>query len=168
MIISHMGKRPKIHKTSFVAENAQIIGNVELGEHSSVWFGAVLRGDVNKIRIGKNSNIQDNSVLHGTETNSTSVNEGVSVGHGAIVHGCRIKSNCIIGMGSVILSGAVVGENCIIAAGAVVKENENIPPGSLVAGVPAKIMRKLTEKDIEKIKNNALEYLRLKREYRNL
>lgn len=131
----------------FVHEKAVVEGSVELGENVSVWAGAVIRGDEGTIKIGNNSNIQDNCVVHG----SAVVGENVTVGHAAVVHGCKIGSNVIIGMNATILSGAVVGEWCIIAAGSVVRENQKIPPNSLVAGVPAKVKRSLADSDRERI-----------------
>ena len=163
MIKAYKGKNSKIHKSVFLAETATIIGDVSIGEKSSVWYGVVLRGDENGIIIGKNTNIQDNSVLHGQY--GTRIGDNVTLGHGAIAHGCIINSNCIIGMGAIVLSRAEVGENCIIGAGAVVKEGDKIPAGSLAVGIPAKVVRKLSDKDIQAIKNNAKGYRELAESY---
>ncbi len=141
----------------FVHGRAVVEGSVELGENVSVWAGAVIRGDEGKVRVGKNSSIQDNCVLHG---HKLEIGENVTVGHGAIVHGCKIGSNVIIGMNATILSGAVVGEWCIIAAGSVVRENQEIPANSLVAGVPAKVKRELTEQDRERITESWKDYVK--------
>ena len=132
----------------FVHEKAVVEGSVELGENVSVWAGAVIRGDEGRIRIGKNSNIQDNCVLHG---HKLEIGENVTVGHGAIVHGCKIGNNVLVGMGAIILDNAEIGDWCIIAAGSVVREGQKIPANSLVAGVPAKVKRELASLDRERI-----------------
>ncbi len=152
-------------KNIFIAENAKIIGDVRIGDYVSIWFGAVIRADINYIEIGKESNIQDLSVLHVTEELPCVIGERVTIGHNAIVHGAKIGDECLIGMGAVILDGARIGKNCVIAAGAVVKENQEIPSGVLVAGVPAKIKRELTEEEKEMLGKHALEYVRLAQRY---
>jgi carbonic anhydrase/acetyltransferase-like protein (isoleucine patch superfamily) len=139
------GREPVLHPNTFVADGAKLIGAVRMHEFSSVWFNAILRGDINRIEIGRYSNIQDNSVLHVTDENATIVGDFVTVGHNATLHGCVVKEHCLIGMGAVVLGGAVIGEGSIVAAGAVVRENEMVPPFSLVAGVPAKVVKKLPE-----------------------
>lgn len=152
LIKSVQGFTPKIAKDVYLAENATIIGEVEIGEGSSVWFNAVLRGDVGGIRLGKNVNIQDGCMLHATYGKSTvEVGDNVSVGHNAIVHGAKICNNVLIGMGAVVMDNVVVGENSIIAAGAVVTKNTNIEPGSLYAGIPAKKIKDVTPEQAESV-----------------
>lgn len=153
-----------IDKSAYIAKTAELIGDVTIGPESSVWNGAVLRADQSTISLGTASNIQDNAVLHVDPQYPITLKDHVSIGHGAIVHGCTIASNCIIGMGSIILNGAHIGRDCIIAAGTVVKENQTIPAGSLVAGVPGRIIRPLTPADKEKIRANALEYVKLSKQ----
>lgn len=161
MIRKLKGIEPKIHEDTFIADTASIIGDVNIGEGTSIWYGAVLRGDIENITIGKFSNIQDNATVH-TETDiPTKVGDYTVVGHNAIVHGCTVGDNCLIGMGSIILNGAVIGDNCIIGAGTVVTEGKNIPPNSLVMGVPGKVVRQVTEEEIDAIRKNALRYNRL-------
>ena len=155
-----------IDKTVFVAKGAKIIGDVTIGEGSSIWFNAVVRGDEYPVTIGKNSNVQDNAVIHVGEGFSCTVGDEVSIGHGAIVHGCEVGDGTLIGMGATILNGAKIGKNCIIGAGALVSENKVIPDNSVVIGVPGKVVREMTEDDlasrrrnIEVYKNSAVEYL---------
>lgn len=143
---------------NFIAENATVKGNVTLGEGTSVWFGAVIRGDWSPITIGSHSNIQDNCVIHVSEEKGVSIGDYVSVGHGAVVHSCDIASNVLVGINSTVLHGSRIGENCIIAAGAVVPPGKEIPPNSMVMGVPAKIVRELKEEEIISIRENAEEY----------
>ena len=152
---------PVIHEDTFIADTAMVIGDVNIGEGTSIWYGAVLRGDIENITIGRFSNIQDNATVH-TETDiPTKVGNYTVVGHNAIVHGCTIGDNCLIGMGSIILNRAVIGDNCIIGAGTVVTEGKNIPSNSLVMGVPGKVVRQVTDEEIEAIKKNALRYNKL-------
>ncbi len=154
-----LGKTPVFGKNCFLAENAVVIGDTILGDNCSVWFGAVLRGDVNYIKIGNNVNIQDNAVIHGTYQKSpTNIGDNVSIAHGAIVHGCTIHDNVLIGMNAVVLDDAVIHSNCIVAAGAVVTKGTVIESGSLYAGTPAKKIKEisvdLTESLINRITNN--------------
>lgn len=158
MIKNLKGVKPIIHEDAFVAETADVIGDVEIGEGSSVWYGAVLRGDIEDIKIGKYSNIQDNATVH-TETHiPTRIGDYTVVGHNAIVHGCTIGNNSLIGMGSTILNRAIIGNNCIIGAGTVVTEGKIIPDNSMVIGIPGKIVRQVTEEEVEAIKTNAIRY----------
>ncbi len=144
------GISPKIGKNVFLAENAVIIGDVEIGDNCSIWYGAVIRGDVNAIRIGNNVNIQDNAVIHATyKRNGTNIGNSVSIAHGAIVHACDIKDNVLIGMNAVVLDAAVIESYCVIAAGAVVPKNMLVKSGSLLAGVPAKKIKELDARLIE-------------------
>ncbi|PIN69726.1 gamma carbonic anhydrase family protein [Candidatus Woesearchaeota archaeon CG11_big_fil_rev_8_21_14_0_20_43_8] len=157
----YLDKKPKIHDSCFIADNATMIGDVVIAENSSVWFGAVIRGDENSIRIDRNTNIQDNVVLHISLDHSLHIGENVTIGHGAIVHGCTIKSDSMIAMGAIIMDGAKIGRNCIIGAGAVVTENMDIPDGSIIVGIPAKVLRKATEDDRKRIQKNWQEYVEL-------
>ena len=160
MIRSYKGVRPTIPATCFVDESAQIIGDVVLGEHASIWMNAVVRGDVNSIRIGANSNVQDCSVLHGQRNlYPVIVGDWVTIGHNATVHGCVVEDMCVIGMGARVLNNSRVGEGCIIAAGSVVPENTVVPPRTLWAGVPAKLRRRLEDKDHALILEYAQNYL---------
>ncbi|MEI7421540.1 MAG: gamma carbonic anhydrase family protein [Prolixibacteraceae bacterium] len=146
-----LGKTPVFGRNCFLAENAVVIGDTEMGDNCSVWFGAVIRGDVNSIRIGNNVNIQDNAVIHGTfEKSATTIGDNVSIAHGAIVHGCTIHKNVLIGMNSVVLDDAVIHSNSIVAAGAVVTKGTVVESGSVYAGSPAK---KIKEISIELIEN---------------
>jgi carbonic anhydrase/acetyltransferase-like protein (isoleucine patch superfamily) len=139
------GKTPKIHTSVFVAPTASVIGDVVIGEGSSVWPSAVIRGDFNKITIGKYTSVQDNTVIHTTPWNPAKIGDYVTIGHGAIIHAATVESNCLIGMNAVILDGSKIGENSIIGAGGVVMENTEIPPNSLAVGVPAKVVRTFDE-----------------------
>jgi carbonic anhydrase/acetyltransferase-like protein (isoleucine patch superfamily) len=160
MIRSYLGHRPVIPSSCYVDVSAQVLGEVELGEHASVWMNAVLRGDVNSIRVGAHSNVQDCSVLHGMRhTHRVEVGDWVTIGHNATVHGCLIEDACLIGMGSTILNNARIGEGSIIAAGALVPENTVVPANTLWAGVPAKERRRLVAKDREAILQYARNYV---------
>ncbi len=148
MIIPFRDKTPQVSPEAFVAETATLIGDVTVGQDSSVWYGAVIRGDCSPIAIGRGSNIQDNAVLHTELEHPLTVGDNVTVGHGAVVHCSSVGSNTLIGMGAILLDGAVIGDHCIIGAGAVVKENAVVPPGSMMVGVPAKCVRELSEAQI--------------------
>ncbi|TDT47617.1 gamma carbonic anhydrase family protein [Fonticella tunisiensis] len=161
MIRNYFEKLPKIHSEAFVADSADVIGDVEVGEGSSIWYRAVLRGDINSIRIGKNTNVQDGAVIHNDYKSPAVIGDNVTIGHNAIVHGATIKDNCLIGMGAVILNDAVIGENCIIGAGAIVTQGKVIPPESLVLGAPGRVVRSLTLEEIESIRRNADIYVNL-------
>lgn len=151
---------PEIHSTAYIAEDADIIGRVKIGAYSSVWFHATIRGDINDIEIGEYTNIQDNCVLHVSDMRKPPLKIGnyVTVGHSAILHSCNIKDGALIGMGACILDGAEIGEYAVIGAKALVTENKKIPPRTLVVGVPAKVVRELTDEEVEKLKESALEY----------
>ncbi|MBQ6846673.1 MAG: gamma carbonic anhydrase family protein [Oscillospiraceae bacterium] len=155
------GISPKIGENVFIADNAAVIGNVEIGSDSSVWFGAVLRGDEGKITIGHSTNIQDNATMHA----NTKTGNGVTIGHNAIVHGCEIGDNVLIGMGATVLDGAIIGEDSIVGAGALVTGKKVFPPRSLIIGSPALLKRELTETEVESIRHNAEEYVNLKNKY---
>ncbi|PNR92303.1 gamma carbonic anhydrase family protein [Petrotoga sp. 9PWA.NaAc.5.4] len=156
---------PEISEDVFLAPDCQIIGNVKIGKGSSIWFNTTLRGDIGPINIGEYTNIQDNSVVHIDSNFPVIIGNRVTVGHNAIIHGCEIADNCLIGMGAIILNGAKIGESCLIGAGTLITENKIIPPYSLVIGVPGRIVRNLTEEEIEKLKNSAKEYYNLSKKY---
>ena len=161
IILPVQGKSPRYDNSCFIAENATIVGDVEMGKDCSVWFTAVIRGDVNAIRIGDRTNIQDGAVIHCTyEKAATTIGNEVSIGHRAIVHGSTIKDNVLIGMGAIVMDKAVVNENCIIAAGAVVLENKVCEAGHIYAGVPAKKVKKLSDQQIENMKKTAGNYIK--------
>lgn len=167
MILPYQNKLPKIDPSVLIAEGAFIIGDVEIGKDSSIWFNTVIRGDVNYIRIGERTNIQDLTMVHVTYKKfPTFIGNDISIGHSAIIHGCRIDDYVVIGMGAKILDNAHVHSNSFVAAGAVVKEGFVVPEGTLAAGVPAKIIRDLTPEQIEKIKQNAKNYLFYCEQYR--
>ena len=166
MLISYNNISPKIAPNVFIAPNATIIGDVEIGEESGVWFNTVIRGDVHYIRIGPKTNIQDLCMCHCTLNKwPLIIGEGVTVGHSAVVHGCIVKDYCLIGMGARILDGAQVGPYAFVAAGAVVREGFVVPEYSLVAGVPAAVKRRLTDKEIENLTASAARYVNYKNTY---
>lgn len=160
MILPYLNIYPKIHDSVLIAEGAFIIGDVEIGKNSSIWFNTVVRGDVNYIRIGERTNIQDLTMVHVTfKKFPTFIGNDVSIGHSAVIHGCKIKDHVVIGMGAKILDDSTISSYSMVAAGSVVKERFVVPEGTLVAGVPAKIVRDLKPEEIEKIKQNARNYL---------
>ena len=166
MIRSYRGITPVVPETSYVDQSAQLIGDVQLGEHSSVWMNAVLRGDVHSIRVGHYSNIQDGSVLHGMkEKYGVFVGDYVTVGHSVTLHGCTIEDRCLIGMGSIVLNGARIGSGCIIAAGTLIPEGAVVEPNSLWMGSPGKFRRRLEKKDEEMILLYAENYIGYKKVY---
>jgi len=150
----------------FIAENATLLGDVTIGDRSGVWFGAVLRGDRDRIVIGAGSNVQDNATVHGSTGFPTLIGDRVSIGHGAIIHGCTISDEVLVGMGAIVMNGAVVGEGSIIGAGAVVTEGKVIPPGSVVLGVPGKVVKQVDEAQREHIRENAKVYVEMAGRYR--
>jgi carbonic anhydrase/acetyltransferase-like protein (isoleucine patch superfamily) len=159
--------KPEIHQNCFIAGNADIIGRVRIEEAVSIWFGAVLRGDLNKIHIGKGSNVQDNSTIHvDADGPGTVVGEYVTIGHNSVLHGCSIGSYSMVGMGAVVLEGAVVGEETIIGAGSLVTSNKIIPSGVLCIGSPAKVIRELTDDEKTALRKNAMDYIELANEYK--
>jgi Carbonic anhydrases/acetyltransferases, isoleucine patch superfamily len=143
------------------AKNATIVGNVDFSENVNIWYGAVIRADAGPIKIGENSNVQDNCVLHGNVNNMTVIGKNVTIGHAAVIHGCKIEDNVLIGMNSTILDDAVIGEGSIIGANALVPSGKIIPPRSLVLGVPGKIIRQVTEEEVQETINNALWYVEM-------
>ncbi|MCP3677213.1 MAG: gamma carbonic anhydrase family protein [Deltaproteobacteria bacterium] len=167
LILPYKGISPRIHPTVFTVETAQIIGDVEIGEDSSVWFNAVVRGDVNYITIGRRTNVQDNSVFHVThDTHPLVIGDDVTIGHSVTLHGCTVKGRSLIGMGAVILDGAVVEEDTVIGAGALVTENMVVPSGSLVLGVPGKVRRELTSEERGELLQSARNYIEYSNSYR--
>ena len=166
MIVKLNDIKPKVSENIFIAENAVIIGDVELAENVSIWFGAVLRGDIEKITIGKNSNVQDNSTIHTDYGIPCVVGENVTVGHNVILHSCSIGDNVIVGMGSTILNGAKIAKNCLIGANSLVTHKIQFEEGCLILGNPAKIVRKLTDKEIEHIQENANHYVENSKRYK--
>jgi len=168
MILKYKDKYPQINDSCFIAPNASIIGDCHIGNHCSIWFNAVLRGDDNSILIGDNTNIQDGSVIHAAHDYKTIIGNNVTIGHGAIVHACIIENNCLIGMGTTILDGTIIEENVIIGANSLVTSGKRIPTGSLVVGSPAKIIRQLTAQEIDSIKKSASEYVELMKSYINM
>ncbi len=166
IIRSFDGKKPQIHETAYVAESAQIIGDVVLEKNVSIWDNAVLRGDLGKITVGENSNVQDVSSVHNTEGIPVIIGKNVTIGHRVVLHSCTIGDNSLIGMGAIILDNVNIGKNCIIGAGALVTPNTEIPDGSLVMGMPAKVIKPTSEAQIEGNIKNAEEYARLSSVYR--
>lgn len=150
---------PKIHESCFVADNASIIGRVELKENSNIWYGTVVRGDDNYVIIGKNTNIQDNSTIHIADDYPTIVGDYVTAGHNVIIHACTVGNYILIGMGAIILNGAVIGDNVIIGAGSVIPPGKIIPSNVVVMGTPAKIVRELGEEELQKHKKRAMDYV---------
>jgi carbonic anhydrase/acetyltransferase-like protein (isoleucine patch superfamily) len=168
MIKSFENLQPKIHETAFIAEDAVVIGDVEIGEQSSVWFGSVVRGDVNHIRIGARTNIQDASVIHvSSGTHPTILEDEITVGHRVTLHGCYVETGCLIGIGSIILDGVRIGRNSLVAAGSLITPNTEIPPASLVMGSPARVKRKLSGEEVENLKKFWQNYVSLSRIYQN-
>jgi len=168
VIKPYRGVFPKIHSSVYLSDNVYVIGDVEIGEDSSVWFGSVVRGDVNYIRIGRRTNIQDNSVVHVThDTHPTIVGDNVTVGHRVILHGCVLGNNILVGMGAVIMDGVEIEDYVLVGAGALITPNKKIPSGVLVAGVPAKVVRDLRKEEIKLIEESAENYVRYKNEYLN-
>lgn len=159
LIINYKNHTPDIHETAFIAPNATIIGDVEIGSHSSVWFNTVLRGDIAPIRIGNRSNIQDLSILHQSPGLPLEIGNGVTVGHKVTLHSCTIHDDALIGMDSTILDGAIIGEGAFVGAGSLVTGGKEIPPRTLAMGRPAKVVRELTDSDIDEMKRICQTYV---------
>lgn len=157
--MTYEGFSPQVADSAFIAHSADIIGRIEINEKSSIWFGAVLRGDINKITIGKYSNIQDNSTVHVCEDAPAQIGDYVTIGHNCVIHGCKINNYSLIGMGSTILDGVEVGEYSMVGAGSLVTSNKKFPPGVLILGSPAKVARELTEEEKVKLKESAEHYV---------
>lgn len=159
-------KLPQIGDGTFMAETAVVIGDVEIGSRSSIWYGAVLRGDVFHIRVGSEVSIQDNTVVHVTSgKNASHIGDRVTVGHSAVIHGCTIEERCIIGMGAIVMDGAHIGKQCMVGAGALVTPGTEVPDGHLVVGSPARVKRKLSENELSWIEESADHYVELAHRY---
>lgn len=166
MLRPHRNAHPRLGERAWIADNATVIGDVEIGADSSIWFGTVIRGDVHSIRIGARTNIQDNCTLHvTTDRHDVVIADEVTIGHGVIAHGCHIDRAALIGMGSRVLDGAHVGELALVGAGALVSEGMRVPPRTLVVGVPAKVKRDLTADEIERLESSWKHYVELKDRY---
>jgi carbonic anhydrase/acetyltransferase-like protein (isoleucine patch superfamily) len=166
MIRTFQGIRPTIPTSCFIEETAVVIGNVVMGENCSVWFHAVIRGDVHYIRIGERTNVQDLCMLHVThDTHPLIIGSGVTIGHHVVLHGCTIQDRVLVGMGAIIMDGAVIGEDSVVGAGALVVEGTVVPPKSLILGSPAKVKRSVTEKELAWIKESAENYVKYARQY---
>jgi carbonic anhydrase/acetyltransferase-like protein (isoleucine patch superfamily) len=167
MIRPYRGVYPKIAASCYIDPSAQLIGDIEIGERSSVWCNATIRGDVNYIRIGEESNVQDNSVIHVEhDVYPTILGNRVTVGHSVTLHGCVVEDDCLIGIGAIILNGATIGQGSVIAAGALVPERMQVPPGSMVMGVPARVKREITAEERDRFRENAQNYVRYREIYR--
>ena len=165
MIRPYQGIYPQVDESAFVEDSAQVIGDVVIGPHSSVWYNAIVRGDIHYIRIGSHTNIQDGAILHVTkDLYPIVIGDYVTIGHGVTLHGCQIGSSCLISIGTIVLDNVKIGDDCIIAAGTVVSENSVIPPRSFVTGIPGKIKREIHESDLKKIRQYSLNYI----EYKNI
>jgi len=157
---------PVVHPTAYVDQSAQVIGDVQIGADSSLWMNVVARGDVNSIRIGSRSNVQDGTIVHVMHgTHPTQIGDDVTIGHGAVVHGCTIADRVLVGMGAIVLNGVAIGEDTIVAAGSLVTEGAAIPPRSLVMGSPARVRRPLTDEEVASILTYANNYVRYKKDY---
>ena len=168
MIKKFQNKQPQLGEDVYVSENAMVIGDVTLGDEVNIWFGAVLRGDMHYIKIGNRTNIQDNSVVHvTTRVSPTNIGSGVTVGHGAIIHGCTIEDDCLIGMGAILMDDAVIGAGSLIGAGALIPPNMKIPKNSLVVGSPGKVVRQVKGFEREMILERPQEYIDLASIYLN-
>ena len=173
MILEYRGEKPKIGKNCWIAKSADVIGEVEMGEDVSIWFGCVVRGDVHYIKIGDRTNIQDLSMIHVTHYTKSDKSDGyptiigsdVTVGHRVMLHGCTIEDGCLIGMSATILDGAVIGKESIVGAGSLVTKNKKFPPRSLILGSPAKVVRTLSDEEVKELYDSAKRYVKFKNEY---
>jgi carbonic anhydrase/acetyltransferase-like protein (isoleucine patch superfamily) len=166
MLRPHRGRLPRVHPSAFIDDSAQVIGDVEIGEDSSVWMMVVIRGDVHRIRIGRRSNVQDGTIVHVMkDTHPTTIGDNVTIGHAAVIHGCTIEDQCLIGMGAILLNGSHVGTGSIVAAGSLVPEGMAIPPRSLVMGSPAKVRRTLGDESVAEIQMYADRYVEYRLDY---
>lgn len=166
MILSYQGKWPKIHETAFIAPTSDVIGEVEIGNHSTIWFQCVIRGDVNAIQIGNNTNIQDHSILHTSRNKGPlKIGNDVTVGHRVTLHGCTIGDRVLVGMGAIVLDQVEIGHECLIGAGSLITQGTQIPPRSLVLGSPAKVVRSLTDDEVASVVKSAENYVALGVEY---
>lgn len=168
MFLEFRNKKPLVNSESFIAENVILIGDVTIEKDANLWYGTVLRGDINYIKVGVGTNIQENSTVHVDKTYAAIIGNNVTIGHNCIIHGCTIGDNSLIGMGSIILNGAEIGENTLIGAGSMVTGGKKIPSGVLCMGSPAKVIRELTEEEILSLKRSAENYINLSKEYKEL
>ncbi|WP_428026581.1 gamma carbonic anhydrase family protein [Arcobacter sp.] len=166
MILKFKEFYPQIASSAWIAPSADLIGQIEIGEDSSVWFGCVIRADVNEVIIGKNSNIQDLSCIHTDIDTKTIIGDNVTIGHKVMLHGCTIEDNCLIGMSATILDNAVIGEGSIVGANSLVTSGKVFPPRSLIMGTPAKVVKQLTQEDVDKLIIHAAHYVEYKNDYR--
>jgi carbonic anhydrase/acetyltransferase-like protein (isoleucine patch superfamily) len=168
MIRAYRGVVPKVAASAYIDPSAQVIGDVVIGEESSVWPNVTIRGDVNHIRIGNQTNVQDNAVIHVEhDIYPTIIGDRVTVGHSVTLHGCVVEDDCLIGIGAIVLNGAKIGRSTVIAAGALVPERMEVPPGSMVMGVPARVKRPLTPEEVERFRENAQNYVQYRATYRD-
>ena len=166
MLRPYRGTLPRVHPTAYIDDSAQVIGDVDIGEESSVWMCVVVRGDVHRIRIGRRTNVQDGTVVHVMkDTHPTTIGDHVTIGHAAVVHGCTVEDQCLIGMGAILLNGAHIGTQSIVAAGTLVVEGMKVPPRSLVMGSPGKVKRLLTHAEIAEIQMYAKRYVDYRLDY---
>lgn len=166
MLRSYKGRLPAVHPTAYVDDSAQVIGDVEIGEASSVWMNVVIRGDVHRIRIGRRSNLQDGTIVHVMRgTHATTIGDEVTIGHGVIVHGCTVADRVLVGMGAILLNGVEVGEDSIVAAGTLLPEDARVPPRSLVMGSPGKVRRPLTDAEVASVRDYAERYVGYRLDY---
>lgn len=165
-IIPYKSVAPKINPSVFLAPSATVVGDVEIGEGASIWFNAVVRGDFQPLRIGKNTNVQDNAVIHVMANVPTEIGDDVTIGHNAIIHARKIGNNCLVGMGSIILGYTEIGDNVVIGAGTMITQHKKIPSNSLVYGNPAQIIRALREDEIEALHDSALDYRKVAENYK--
>jgi carbonic anhydrase/acetyltransferase-like protein (isoleucine patch superfamily) len=167
MLRPYRGVLPRVHPTAYIDDSAQVIGDVEIGEESSVWMCVVIRGDVHRIRIGRRSNVQDGTVVHVMkETHPTTIGDDVTIGHAAVIHGCTIERQCLVGMGAIPLNGVVIGTGSIVAAGTLIPEGSVIPPRSLVMGSPGKVRRQLDDAGVAEIQMYADRYVAYRMDYK--
>jgi carbonic anhydrase/acetyltransferase-like protein (isoleucine patch superfamily) len=166
MLRPYRGQLPRVHPSAFIDDSAQVIGDVEIGEESSVWMCVVIRGDVHRIRIGRRTNVQDGTIVHVMkDTHPTLIGDHVTIGHQAMVHGCTIEDRCLIGMGAILLNGVTVGTGSIVAAGTLLPEGTQVPPRSLVMGSPGKVRRTLSDADLDEIQMYADRYVAYRLDY---
>lgn len=166
MLRPYRGVTPRVHESAFVDPSAQLIGDVELAEESSIWMNVVVRGDVNRIRIGRRTNVQDGTVIHVMRgTHPTTIGDEVTIGHAAVIHGCTLRDRVLVGMGAILLNGVEIGEDSIVAAGALVPEETRIPPRSLVMGSPGKVRRILSDDEVASIRGYAERYVAYRLDY---
>src|SRR3954469_9873814 len=166
MLRPYRGALPRVHPTAYIDESAQVIGDVEIGEESSVWMCVVIRGDVHRIRVGRRSNVQDGTIVHVMkETHAATIGNDVTIGHAAVIHGCTIEDQCLIGMGAILLNGSHVGAGSLVAAGTLLVEGQKVPPRSLVMGSPGKVKRLLTQTEVADIQLYADRYVGYRLDY---